>query len=94
MGLIGVAGVAVEECATVDLATELKGASIASRGSSAAVVIASLGLGGVVTMMAGGDAGGRCGDSARCEASPSTRWLGAWVKSWVRCLARSSWEDV
>lgn len=86
------AGIAVEGCAS-----ELKGAATVPSGSSAAVFIASLGLGTgnrLVTGMASDDAGGGCCDSARYDTSPFTRWLGAWVKSWVSCLARSSWGSV
>lgn len=95
MGLVGVNEAPVEECVATELATEFKAAGIVSCGSSAAM--ASLGLetgDKLVTVMTGGDAGGRCSDCARCEVSSFTRWLGAWVLSWVGFLARGSWERV
>lgn len=62
MGLVGMNGVPVEECVAVELAKELKGAGIVSRGYSAAVAIASLGSetgDKLVAVMTGDDAGGR-----------------------------------
>lgn len=95
MGLVGVKGAPVEECVTIDLATELRRAGIVSCESSAA--IASLGLvtgDTLVKVMTGGGAGGSCSDCARCEVSSFIRWLRAWVLSWVGLLARSAWERV
>lgn len=93
MGLVEVSGVAVEDCVAAELAKEFKGVGIISCGSSARVAIASLGLEAgdkLVKVMAGGDTGVRYSDCARGEASFFTWWLGAWVLSWVGCLARSS----
>lgn len=85
MGLVEVNGVPVEEYVAAELATEFKGAGIVSRGTSVAVAIVSLGLetgDELVTVVTSGDAGGRCSDCARCEASSPPRWLGGWVLSW------------
>lgn len=73
MGLVGVNGAPVEECVATELATEFNGAGIVSCRSSAAMASPGLETGDkLMTVMTGGDAGGRCSD-----CSYFTRWPGA-----------------